>query len=571
MMHKLFLTLLILYSVGCSSIISNKQLGDFKLKESYSQIEQDPRVLHKYVSAELAFKNQDLDYAFKNFKKVSTIADGKILKVEDRLFDLYLLNDDLVYALKTINNILNLDNKPEYYYYLASLLQAQSKSKDALLTLEMGLTEFPKSEFLNLHYLLYSYQKSEDFQRVINIYNQKKSTLDIELSNYFIGRVAEENGNLDLAKKHFRLAIQDKSADSYLIQEITRILIKQKDYAGLDNHITTYKDLNRELKQLDFAIGIKKDYSMLENYSKEKFQLISIEEVKNLISFQIAQKFVSYKDYSNLIKSLLVLLVKTPSYSEARFFLGTAYAIQNRSEESVRQLLKIEKEQNLYLRSRAFAVLVLKRNKEFSRAQAILEEVLEVYPTKQTLIDLYSGILKEQKKYQELKEFLKITTKRLPKNENIRYQYASILFELGSKTQSIKEIKKIIELNPNNGDALNFLAYFYAEKKTNLEESLELIQKAINKDPLNPYYIDTLAFIQLQLGDLDTAEINIKKALKLLPDDPIVLEHHADILDKRGERDKAQQIYLESLKEAKAAEPSIEIEALIKRLRKKIK
>ena len=223
------------------------------------------------------------------------------------------------------------------------------------------------------------------------------------------------------------------------------------------------------------------------------------------------------------------------------------------------------------MRSRAFAVLVLKRNKEFSRAQAILEEVLEVYPTKQTLIDLYSGILKEQKKYQELKEFLKITTKRLPKNENIRYQYASILFELGSKTQSIKEIKKIIELNPNNGDALNFLAYFYAEKKTNLEESLELIQKAINKDPLNPYYIDTLAFIQLQLGDLDTAEINIKKALKLLPDDPIVLEHHADILDKRGERDKAQQIYLESLKEAKAAEPSIEIEALIKRLRKKIK
>lgn len=83
-------------------------------------------------------------------------------------------------------------------------------------------------------------------------------------------------------------------------------------------------------------------------------------------------------------------------------------------------------------------------------------------------------------------------------------------------------------------DALNYLAYMWAERGVELDQALGYIRKALEVHPKSPAYLDTLGWIYFMQARYEEAMAEISRAFELMPDDPTITEHLGDVHEKLG-------------------------------------
>ncbi len=119
-----------------------------------------------------------------------------------------------------------------------------------------------------------------------------------------------------------------------------------------------------------------------------------------------------------------------------------------------------------------------------------------------------------------------------------------------------KEFRKILQQNPENSGAMNYMGYMLADANVRLNESLDLINKALDREPGNGAYLDSLGWVQYRLGRLDDAERNLAKALEKTPRDPTVHDHMAEVLIKQSKVKEAVAQWERSLREWDTSSPA---------------
>ena len=115
-------------------------------------------------------------------------------------------------------------------------------------------------------------------------------------------------------------------------------------------------------------------------------------------------------------------------------------------------------------------------------------------------------------------------------------------------SESIKEMEKVLEIDPENAEALNFIGYSYADRGMNLEEAEKMIIKALKIKPDNGYLMDSLGWVNFKKNKLNSAVKYLKQALELLPDDVNIIEHMGDVYVKLNKIKEAQEMYNRALK-----------------------
>jgi Tfp pilus assembly protein PilF len=119
------------------------------------------------------------------------------------------------------------------------------------------------------------------------------------------------------------------------------------------------------------------------------------------------------------------------------------------------------------------------------------------------------------------------------------------------KLQQPKEaeatLRAILERDPDNQVALNNLGYYLAEQGRQLEEALELIQRAVNIDPTNGSYLDSLGWVYFQMGRLSEAQQYLEQALNYEPLDATIHEHVGDLYQRQGRIDQARRSFERAL------------------------
>jgi tetratricopeptide (TPR) repeat protein len=102
-------------------------------------------------------------------------------------------------------------------------------------------------------------------------------------------------------------------------------------------------------------------------------------------------------------------------------------------------------------------------------------------------------------------------------------------YELGEQA-----FKKVLAADPNNAVALNYLGYMLADRGVRLEEALGYIKRAIELDPLNGAYLDSLGWVYFKLGKYDLAEENLRRAGERIANDATIQDHLGDLYHKTG-------------------------------------
>ena len=103
-----------------------------------------------------------------------------------------------------------------------------------------------------------------------------------------------------------------------------------------------------------------------------------------------------------------------------------------------------------------------------------------------------------------------------------------------------KDFRKALSLNPNQPQVLNYLGYSLIEKNSNLDEALDMIERAVKESPDSGYIVDSLGWGYYKLGLYEKAVPNLERAAELMPVDPIVNDHLGDVYWMVGRKTEAE-------------------------------
>lgn len=121
------------------------------------------------------------------------------------------------------------------------------------------------------------------------------------------------------------------------------------------------------------------------------------------------------------------------------------------------------------------------------------------------------------------------------------YFVRGIAHERGGRWERAEaDFLKALELSPDQPSVLNYLGYSYLEKKTNLDQALDMIQRAVAERPEDGAIVDSLGWALFRLGRYREAVGPMEKAASLMPVDPVVNDHLGDVLWAVGRRLEAE-------------------------------
>ncbi len=201
------------------------------------------------------------------------------------------------------------------------------------------------------------------------------------------------------------------------------------------------------------------------------------------------------------------------------------------------------------------AEILLGPLKESERAVKVLNEARQHFP-RTPEIAYYLGIAQREAKHSQ--EAVATFEEALHEaelddgeitNARFYFDYGAAAEQAGLYDKAAGLFQKSIALDPANAaDAYNYLAYMWADHNLRLDEAEQMIKLALQSDPNNGAYIDTLGWLEYREGKFDQALVDLLRAAqKLTRDDPVVFEHIGDTFAKMNKVAQAVDAWQKAL------------------------
>ncbi len=127
-----------------------------------------------------------------------------------------------------------------------------------------------------------------------------------------------------------------------------------------------------------------------------------------------------------------------------------------------------------------------------------------------------------------------------PQDNEMAFFLLGAIYEKQKQYDKAEEqFKKVVAMNPKNAPALNYYGYMLADRGIRLDEAQEMIQRALDQDPYNGAYLDSLGWVYFKENKLDEAETNLHRAVQRDPNDPTIRTHLGDVYAKQGRTEQA--------------------------------
>jgi len=155
-------------------------------------------------------------------------------------------------------------------------------------------------------------------------------------------------------------------------------------------------------------------------------------------------------------------------------------------------------------------------------------------------------LLRDQKQYKAAYDLLGQAAAKDPRDVDLVYDQAMMAEKLNNLPEMERLLRHVIATKPDYHHAYNALGYSLAERSLRLPEARQLIQKALEFAPGDPYISDSLGWVEFRMGNRAEALRILETAYKSRPDAEIAA-HLGEVLWTMGQRDRAQAIWKEGL------------------------
>lgn len=262
---------------------------------------------------------------------------------------------------------------------------------------------------------------------------------------------------------------------------------------------------------------ISEDADDIDTALQEYKKSLKFDEEVSVIHLNLASSYIKKNNIPEAIEELKTVIRLDPEAIEPHVILALLYTSQDK--------LKAASEEY----------------------EAVLKKASKLQPKN---IEIYKGLgvlYLQQKKYKEAEGAFKLMIELAPENPEAHFYLGGIYNELKKNNLSEDELKETIRLKPDFSEALNYLGYLWAEENKNLDQAETMIKKALQADPGNGAYIDSLGWVYFRRGKFKEAVKELERAGSLL-EDPVIYDHLGDAYLKVNDKEKAKLNWQKSLK-----------------------
>ncbi|MGO9209945.1 MAG: tetratricopeptide repeat protein [Terriglobales bacterium] len=488
--------------------------------------------------------------------------------VDDHLLlgRLYRLDNDLVKAEEEFKAAIQI--QPDSEEAITSLAYLYNEEGDAPRAIAL-LNQIPDAARSGKLYaaLGYTYEQQKEYKKAVAAY---RKAVELDRDNLESLRGLAQNlmndGQYEAALEQYR---QIADADPQDAQSYLRI-----------------SEIYRRQGKFDQALDMLKKAESLVQDSLE-------------IPFNMALVYDAQGRFEDAATTLQQLMEKT-AHPDGNYTtgernnrsvflerLGTVYREQGKSQaavEAYRKMLELGGDSE----SRGYQQMIdtLREAKQWPQATAVAQESVQKLPNDRGLKLVLAGQLADTGQTDEGLAMAKSLLKGTAEDREVYIALAQInsrlkrwndaeedinkaaglaskqedkdyvQFVLGSIYERQKRFepaeaafRKVLANDPRSAITLNYLGYMMADRGTHLDEALGYIKKAVELDPQNGAYLDSLGWAYFKLGNYDLAEENLRKASERIGNDATVQDHLGDVYQKMGRLKQAAAHWQRALEE----------------------
>ena len=202
-------------------------------------------------------------------------------------------------------------------------------------------------------------------------------------------------------------------------------------------------------------------------------------------------------------------------------------------------------------------IAVIQSENDLKGARRTLDALQNSDAPNPAIVDAYlleSELLAKAKRLDEAHSTLSEAVDRMPEDTAILYARAMNSFARNDISALESDLKHVIEIDPQNAQALNALGYSLLDKTERVEEATNYIQQAYMLDPKSPAIMDSLGWAYFKGGRYDQAIVQLRSAYEAEPEGEIAA-HLIEALWALGAEPEAREIWLEALQQFPESEP----------------
>jgi tetratricopeptide (TPR) repeat protein len=254
-------------------------------------------------------------------------------------------------------------------------------------------------------------------------------------------------------------------------------------------------------------------------------------------------------DQLSAARDYFLELIKTgEQVNTARFYLGQIAQAEKKYELALFWYQQIKGGSN-YLNAVVRIALIYVEQGKIEKAVKYLRQVpVDNEEDASALLQLEAEILIEQQQYEQAMKAYNQALKLQPDDTDLLYMRSLLADKMGFVSQMEQDLRRILQLEPQNANALNALGYGLTEYTDRLGEAYELIKQALILKPNEHYILDSMGWILYKMGHYAESLAYLRKA-QAKQADPEIAAHLGEVLWMSGERQSAQEIWEKALEQ----------------------
>ncbi|OFV80640.1 MAG: hypothetical protein A3B65_07185 [Acidobacteria bacterium RIFCSPHIGHO2_02_FULL_67_57] len=485
---------------------------------------------------------------------------------------LYRMDNDPRQAEAALQKLLAMEPESEEgLSQLALLYSDQGDFQKAIELLEGAAAQSSSDKLLSA--LAYAYEQANDLDSAVQTYRRALQENDDPELRQRLAELLLRADRLEEALAEYQALAEGEPGDAELQLRLSQIYRHQRRFAEAQAALARAQELAPDSLEIGFnesllyeaqgdfraALGVLSEMvARLTNaagdYSPEEARrrAIVLERLGSL-----HRQMESFDDAVEVFRLLLPL-----GEEEAR--RGYAQIIE--TQRQVRRLeAALATAQEALERFPEDSDLTLQRaglladRGDLEPAVAAARNLLDDSPADREVYLTLAQIYDRHKRYPEAEAALAEAEKLSRPGAEIEYIHflRGALYERQEKYDLAEEsFRRVLAMNPKSAVTLNYLGYMFADKNMKLEESVALIQRALELDPYNGAYLDSLGWAYFRLGRLDQAEEYLVKALERLSRDPTIHDHLGDVYYKTGRLPLAEKAWERAREEWQRTAPT---------------
>lgn len=461
---------------------------------------------------------------------------------------------------------------------LAGIYGGLGQEKKAVTTYEEILAKNPKSEdacvFLSKAYAI----EKQETKAIKKLESCARADKNNGIYHYYIGKIYQDTKQDTKAVEAYKTSLKIQPKFSQAVSALGSFYEEKEQVKPAIDLYTSYLKKNKKdpavLERLVQLLFVQERYTEVIPYAES---LIDIQPDNLNLKVKLGILYTDAKKYPEAVVIFKELLSMAPGSDKILYYLGAIYQEMRQYQDSIEYFNQIPSSSGLYSDSslqmaNMLSTLAQEEWKDEGKKWGdsfvkFVNERIEAIPqVKVELSVIKAGYYEAVGENVKAMESMMVVQDEKSFSIQHKYYLANLFERLKRYDESSQIIKGIIETDPKNAQAWNFLGYALLERGHDIEEAYSYINKAVELSPNDGYIRDSLGWYYFKKGEYSRALKELDFAFKKVPDDVEISKHLAIIHSHLKNFAKARDYYENALRHARIKTERAEIITSIEKL-----